>query len=160
MIGGFAWKGIKDFDKAVDAMVERASRVARESVVEGGHLIESWYKRLYRPRQTGSQRRSATGRIWYDYRPPFQAQPPYATQRSGNDRNSVRVEVRALGAAAWESKTGPTMIYSRALNLGNDNAFGRGITTRAFPMLEMALDASIPELRRMYAERWRAAVAV
>jgi hypothetical protein len=74
------------------------------------------------------------------------------TQRSGNARNSARVEVTRIGAGNFMSRTGPTIIYGRALELGGSH------NARAFPALERALLDSLPELRALYKTSWAAAV--
>ena len=172
MISSIHLSGLDNFDKSLDAMVARMNQMAKVAVTTGGHTIERAYKELYRGRPGGSQRVSrTTGKMYYSSAPPAQSVPDRLTQRSGADRNSVRVEVTELSAGVYQSRTGPTMVYSRAINLGNPSNMAPNwqyatsggkhpAPIPARPQLRHALDLSLPVLRQQYADLWREAQVI
>ena len=133
---------------ALLAMTVDADVASQNIVRDGGHLIARYAKLNFRGDTSA---------------PP---EPPLPTQRTGNTRNSIDVhEVTRVGPGRWMSKTYPTTIYARRLELGGQSrqqVFGQGplitIVTRPFPYLAPALKEARPELKQIYTLEWEAAL--
>ena len=128
---------------AVDADI-----ASRNIVRDGGHLIARYAKLNFRGDTSALP------------------EPPRPTLRSGNTRNSIDThEVRRVGAGRWMSRTYPTTVYARRLELGGQSrqqVFGQGpvitIATRPFPYLAPAVKEARPELKQIYTLEWEAAM--
>ena len=102
-----SWDGLPAFDRAVLAKIERQRVAARAFVEQGAHLAESAMKR--RAREGGRHSRGTRT-------PASRGGGPAVI--SGDLGRSIRVgPIRAKGRWGYETSIGPTMIYSRAVEL-------------------------------------------
>lgn len=128
MAGDVRVTGIDRFTKAVLDLKLKADLGARKIVEQGGVLIANRAKLEFREGKG----------------PP---QPPRPTSRTHNLRNSIQtLEVRK-DAEGWSSKTGPTAIYGRRIELGYPQGVGPGHQmTRPFPYMEPGFKKALPEI--------------
>ena len=86
---------------------------------------------------------------------------PHPTNRTHNLRNSIKVlDVKREALGSWSSKTGPTKIYGRRVELGYPGGEGRGhARTRAFPYMGPGFEKSRGELKELYSYEWRKALS-
>lgn len=119
------------FQHAMSKMIGEASVAAQKMVTLGGQIIAA------------NAKRAANGR-------------PGPNVLTGSHRRSFGVHHVQGSGATWESETGPTMAYSRRLELGFDGAdsLGRVYRQPPYPSLRPGLEASGPQLamlgRRLY----------
>lgn len=121
------FEGVHAFDAALERMVAAADAAGREIVTKGGHIIEAKAKRR------------ASGR-------------PGPNVITGSHRRSFTVgNVVREGFGVWRSDTGPTMIYSRRLELGFQqvDSSGRVFNTPAYPSLGPGLQDARTELQAL-----------
>ena len=143
--------GISDFDKALKADIAKSDVAARNIVVKGAFVIERKAKEVFNPRPSGSQRTSKSGRTYYQGAPQYPATPPKPTQRSGNLRNSIRMQaVTSLGAGRWQSDTGPSVKYAGYVEYGTSRS-------REFPYMKPGIKSSASEIYKLAQEEWRLA---
>lgn len=156
------------FIAATDALKVKLEEAAKIGVVEAGHLVERFYKTLYRQGSKDMWTSSRTGKSYYVG---GDAVAGFLSARSGNDRNSIRVEGPLGGDGAYTSVTGPTMVYSRAINMGNPSNMApdwcwpykqtkHPAPIPARPQLEHALEAALPELPGVFDGLIRAALGL
>lgn len=132
------WSGLGDFDAAITRMVAAADEAAKQFVTKGGHLIER------------NAKLHANGR-------------PGPNVITGSHRRSFTVAgIARTGPGAWTSSTGPTMIYSRRLELGFDQAdsLGRVYQTPAYPSLGPGVKDSQHDLALLARSTYGQAVRV
>lgn len=131
-------------DAAFLAMVKRiteaSSEAARQFVTRGGLMLEADVKdKGFRPRPSGSQRTSKSGRIYYNATGENAPVPPKPTQRTGNLRNSFVYRNTRRTATGWESQTGTYIKYAPFVDYGTSRA-------RKFPFAEDGVARIMPRL--------------
>ena len=143
--------GVSEFDKALRLDIAKSDLAARNIVTKGALIIERKAKEEFRARPSGSQRTSKTGRTYYQGAPKYPATPPNPTQRSGNLRNSIRMQsVTSLGSGRWQSDTGPSVKYAGYVEYGTSRS-------REFPYMTPGVKNSNEEINRIAQEEWRLA---
>jgi hypothetical protein len=146
-------KGIKEFTRAVEVQAAKLDKASERIVKKGSAIVGRFAKKEFRPRPLGSQRISASGRVYYATNGRFAPQPPKPTSRTGNLRNSIHmVQAERLGPASWMSTTAPSVVYGARVELG-------GGPNRPFPYMKPGFDKSVPELQRLYNDEWAAALS-
>lgn len=132
------FEGVPEFISAL-AKIALAADVAGERIVTlGGHAIE------------------AAAKQHMDGRPGPQRQ-------TGALSRSVRVvSVTRLARGSWESRTGPTVVYGRRIELGFDGAdsLGRIYHQPPYPFLQPGLEDATPKLSAIYTTEWAKALHV
>jgi len=150
-------KGVSTVEKYLEAQVKRLDAAAQRIVEKGGLIIANNAKGQFKGGGTADENH------------------PNPTFRTGNLRNSIKVlEVRREGLGMYSSKTGPTMMYGRRVELGfsgtvNGYTASRGgttytvgsysATTRAFPYMAPGFEKSRAELQELYSYEWRKALS-
>lgn len=107
---GIRWDA-DGFNAHLRAMADAADRATRQAVAEGAALIERKAKE------------NSSGR-------------PGPNVQTGAHRRGIVTEGPARHGNAWEARIGPTMVYSRRLELGG----GNWPAGRKFPYMGPALD--------------------
>ena len=144
--------GIPEFDRSIMAMVERVNVASRKIVERGGLMIASDAKRSFRQRPSGSQRTSAkTGKIYFSFKPPFQAQPPRPTNRTGHLSDSIRIQGISAIPGGWMSLTGPSMFYAPYVEYGTARM-------RKEPFMEAAEALNLVKIEELAKVEWTKAV--
>lgn len=126
------------FQQAMSKLIAKADVAAQQMVTLGGRVIER------------NAKAAANGR-------------PGPSVVTGSHRRSFHVgEVRKVTTGTWESETGPSMIYSRRLELGFDgvDSLGRVYTQPPYPSLGPGLEVSGPELSALAARLYGRALRV
>ena len=128
MAGDIHISGVSGFLKGLEEAKIKADLGARQIVEQGGVIIANEAKLQFK---------EGDG-------PPS---PPRPTSRTHNLRNSIRtLEVRKE-EGGWSSKTGPTLIYARRVELGYPQGVGRGHQmTRPFPYLGPGFENAVPKI--------------
>ena len=143
--------GVNEFDDGIKRNILRMDTAARNIVQKGGFVIERKAKEGFNPRPSGSQRTSKSGRVYYQGAPKYPAKPPKPTQRSGNLRNSTKLQgIKQVSIGRWMSQTGPTVQYAPFVEYGTGHA-------REFPYMRTAVKDSNEEINRIAQEEWRLA---
>ena len=143
--------GYKEFELSMLKLNAKSDVAARNIVTKGALIIERKAKEEFRARPSGSQRVSKSGRVYYQGAPKYPATPPKPTQRSGNLRNSIRMQaVTSLGVGRWQSDTGPSVKYAGAVEYGTSRS-------REFPYMKPGVKNSYEEINRIAQEEWRLA---
>jgi len=149
--------GVDNVVKYLEAQVARLDSASRKIVEKGGLIIANHAKDEFKGSGTADN----------NY--------PNPTFRTGNLRNSIKVlDVRREALGTWSSKTGPTKMYGRRVELGFSGTVSgytakRGGTTytvgsyqatsRAFPYLAPGFEKSRGELQELYSYEWRKALS-
>lgn len=119
-----AWKGVAEFEAALKATIERADQATRAAVEEGSGEFEKIAKR------------NASGR-------------PGPNVVTGTLRRGItQGRVTRWGARGWRNQVGPTVIYSRRVEL----QYG-------YPFFVPAYHAMTGLARDIFARHWRSALA-
>lgn len=130
------WTGVPEFAASLEATVVRASVEARAAVVEGAAELE-WHAKS-----------RASGR-------------PGPEVVSGTLRRGITHDpVTPWGVRGWETRVGPTAIYSRRIELGfrGADSLGRVYNQGPYPYFEPAWREVAPWMLRNYAAHWSAAL--
>ena len=129
-VAGFSVEvvGAGAFEKQLTASIAKAEAGARQIAAQGGHLIEAAAKRE-------------------------------APVRTGSLRRSVQVfSVERVSAFTYESKTGPTIIYGRRIELGfvgMTDSLGRTFSgPPPNPYTQRGLDEARPTINALAASVW------
>ena len=133
---GMQWIGVTEFKAALDRTVAGASAGARAAVTEAAHTVQ---------RKAMDNASGAPG-------------PDVVT---GSLRRGIQVTaVRPWGVGGWQTTVGPTMIYSRRIDLGyhGTDAVGRVYTQAPKPYFTPAWSST--DLREIYVRNWRKGVGV
>ena len=80
---------------------------------------------------------------------------------TGTARRGVRhTPAHRVGLVGWQSEVGPTVIYSRRLDLGfiGTDSLGRVYNQQPRPFFTPAWDSMLGKLPRIYAEEWTKAL--
>jgi hypothetical protein len=148
-----AVKGVHEFTRAIEVQAAKLDKASERIVKKGSTIVGRFAKKEFRPRPLGSQRISASGRVYYNAKGQYAPRPPKPTSRTGNLRDSIHmVDAQRIGPGRWVSTTAPTMVYARRVELG-------GGPNRPFPYLKPGFDKSLPELQRLYHDEWAAALS-
>ena len=132
------FEGVPEFLSALGKIATSADVAGERIVTLGGHAIE------------------AATKNHMDGRPGPQRQ-------SGTLSRSVRVvSVTRLRVGSWESRTGPTVIYGRRIELGFDGADSlcRVYHQPPYPSLQPGLEDAAPKLSAIYTAEWAKALRV
>lgn len=124
------WDGLHEFKDRIDEIIVKADLAARKAVTDGGHLIER-----------RSKQRSPV--------------------KTGTLRRSIHVDsVSRLSPGRWESRTGPSVIYARRIELGFHGAdsLGRHYNQSGHPYMGPAFNESIDAVREIYRTAFREAL--
>jgi hypothetical protein len=143
--------GLTGFTAGIAELEAKALEAAQQFVTRGALIVESNAKKDWRPRPAGSRKVSKSGHVYYDGKPPYQAQRPQPTIRTGNTRNSIRRQYVRRTEGGWESGTGASTYYAPYIQTGT-----RFIHAPAFPFMETGLKNSEPELRALAVTLWGA----
>jgi hypothetical protein len=127
--------GVPEFDAALKRIVTAAEKATGDAVMTGAHLVE------------GATKVRASGR-------------PGPRVVSGSHRRSVHVEGPKTAGTQVSAQIGPSMIYSRRLELGftGSDAIGRSYHTAAFPSLTPGLADTMPQLEQVFVRAWLGAI--
>jgi len=130
------------------ANIEAASlEAARLFVTRGGLILEANVKSEgFNPRPANSEKRSASGRIYYT----GPATPPKPTQRTGNLRNSFVYRNTTRTATGYKSETGTYIKYAPYVDYGTSRS-------RKFPFAEDGVARILPRLNALAADLFREA---
>lgn len=133
---GIVWHGLKEFDAVMDRILAAVDGATARGVGEAAHLVEAKAKA------------NASGH-------------PGPGVVTGANRRSIYVDgPRREGIGAYSARIGPSMIYSRRLELGFDGADSLGRIYHQAPraFLRPALDDARSEFDAIFAKHWGAAV--
>jgi hypothetical protein len=125
------FEGMGEFAAALRGRVDEVDGATRLAVAEGAALVQR------------AAMQNSSGR-------------PGPNVVSGSHRRSFRTEgpVR-VGSSQWLATVGPTMVYSRRLELGGGN-WPPGLR---FPYFEPAMRTVSPEVAALFRRRWAALLA-
>ena len=142
----FHVSGIPEFDDALGEMSAAILEACRTVVRGGALLVATEAKKGFRPYPGGRtvsknkpwnpRFQSHIGRVYYSFAPPFQAQPPVPTRRSGALQTSIGslLEVRT-------SARGASAIMGTRLQYANYVEYGTSKMAKE-PFMEKALNDS------------------
>lgn len=158
-----AYLDYKDFKKAIQRQVVAVDKVSERIVRQGGEVIARRAKEVFLGAPVknpipNKRKLRDVGTVEPSW--------PRPTNRSGHTRDSIQTwDVDRIGHGRWASRTYPTTVYARRLELGGtsiNQVFGKGpfiqIVTRPFPYLSPGLDKAKPEIRRIYKTQWAEAL--
>jgi hypothetical protein len=80
---------------------------------------------------------------------------------SGTLRRGIQMgPIEALGAMGWQVEVGPTVVYSRRIELGfhGVDSLGRSYDQPGYPFFEPGYREVEPELERTFTSRWAVAL--
>lgn len=124
--------GVDDFEKAVDGLIAKGAAAVGTFVAVGGHMIEAAAK-ARAPVDTGTLRRSIG--VW---------------------------SITSDGLGVWSSRTYPTTVYARRVELGfhGTDSLGRHFDQGAQPYLGPGLDDARSRLGVLFESTVRKALEV
>lgn len=130
------WLGVKEFESAVLGMAQRFDMAARAAVADVAGKIERRAKEL------------SSGR------------PGPNVVTGSHRRGIVTNPIRREGALLWKTEVGPTMQYSRRIELGyrGTDALGRSYAQPAYPYFEPAYQDVEPEMVATFQAHMAAAI--
>jgi HK97 gp10 family phage protein len=152
MSSGIRLSGIPKFDESILELKVKVDEASRRIVERGGLMIAFDAKRLFLPRPSGSQRTSKKGKIYYSYKPPYQAQPPHPTNRSGALSRSIKVQRTEKVLGGWMSTTGPSMPYAAYVEYGTSKM-------KAEPYIDKSLLDAYGKLTELARIEWEKALS-
>lgn len=134
-MAGEVWKGIKEFEAAITAIVSAAEKATGDAVAEAAHLVEAKAKS------------NASGR-------------PGPNVVTGTLRRSIYVEGPKSVGMGYSAKVGPSVIYARRIELGyqGTDSLGRHYDQPAYPFLKPGLDAARDEISSIFEKHWAASM--
>lgn len=136
MSGVFEIAGIVEFGLAIQRVVAQADAGTKRGVSKAASRVQR------------KAQENASGR-------------PGPNVVSGSNRRGISVEpMRKVGIHAYETRVGPTMIYSRRLDLGftGTDSLGRVYHQKAYPFFTPAWKDVVHDLPHIYAEEWTKAI--
>jgi len=164
--------GVKETNASIDHLILKMSEAARNTVVKGGAIVAKAAKEEFTElavhKSTGEVRIvGGDGRLKGEiagskYRGKNISGMSRPHARSGKLRTSIGVhEVSQVGPGRWMSKTGPTMVYGRRVELGftGSDSRGRNYDQPAYPYMKPGFEKARPELEALYADECRKAMA-
>ena len=135
------------FIAKIDKIKVTSMEAARKFVTDGGLMLEANVKSEgFIPRPANSQKRSASGRIYYT----GPATPPKPTQRTGNLRNHFQYRSTTQTAFGYKSITGTYVRYAAYVDFGTSRS-------RKFPFAEDGVSRILPRLKALAADLFREA---
>jgi hypothetical protein len=126
-VSGAIFSGGPEFSAALARIAVAVERAAADAVMKGAHMIEA------------SAKAHSSGR-------------PGPNVPSGSHRRSIHVEGPTVSGGQIRADIGPSMIYSRRLELGYDDmtdALGRVYHQKPLPYLDPALAEVTPRLNEL-----------
>lgn len=138
-------RGGAEFRAAVERMIVAAEQAATSAVMQGAHKIEAAAK------QHSSGR---PGPYVGGSNPAYPKAPP-----GGAHRRSIHVEGPTVSGSKVSAQVGPSMIYSRRLELGysGTDAKGRIYKQPPYPSLQPGLDDAEKMLEELFVRAWAGA---
>lgn len=136
MTFNIVWYGVKEFTAAIEETVTKTSAAARAAVVEAASEVEKKAKQ------------GASGR-------------PGPNVISGTLRRGIIHDpVTPWGVGGWETKVGPTAIYSRRIELGfiGTDRIGRHYNQPPFPYFTPAWKSV--DFAEIYRRHWLKALSL
>lgn len=143
--------GIPKFDESILGLREKVNSASRRIVERGGVMIASDAKKQFRTRPSGSQRTSKTGKLYFSFKPPYQATPPRPTNRTGNLSRSIKIQAVTPIEGGWMSATGPSMMYAPFVEYGTSRM-------KPEPFMSTSVHRLTSELSTLATEIWAEAV--
>jgi bacteriophage HK97-gp10 putative tail-component len=127
------WTGVPDFAARLAEITAKANLAAREAVVEAASELENFAKQR------------ASGR-------------PGPDVRTGTLRRGITHDPVRPAGLGWETNVGPTVIYSRRIELGfyGADSLGRHYAQPPFPYFTPAFEAV--NFEAIYAAHWAGAL--
>jgi hypothetical protein len=128
------WLGVHEWEAAIDGMVTRVVAETRAAVVEASSTVE-------RKAKEHSEGRPGPNIV------------------SGHHRRGIKTEaVKPWGVGGWMTRVGPTMSYSRRLELGfqDVDSLGRHYNQPPYPSLGPAYRET--PFDEIFTKHWRAAI--
>lgn len=115
------WTGVKQFGAALMGIADKVDKAAFEALAEVANMLADRAKEL------------ASGR-------------PGPEVRTGSLRRGIKVAPIERAGAWWQTRVGPTMIYSRRVELGyrGTDSLGRGYDAPAYPYFTPAYKEIMP----------------
>lgn len=132
----FVILGLGAFDEALSRVSGNLSEGSKNAIAKGAALIEAKAKA------------NAAG-------------SPGPEVETGTLRRGIRhTKVHRVGLVGWQSEVGPSVIYSRRIELGfqGEDALGRIYNQEARPYFTPAWNSEIGHIARLYAEEWSRAL--
>lgn len=120
----FAFHGVREFEAAVARIEAQASAATRSAVVEGAHVAQAAMQR-----RAGEGGRHARGTPT----PATRGSGPAVI--SGNLRRSIVVAGPVPSGLGWVARIGPTMVYSRRIEIEYDYPYARPGFRDTLPLL-------------------------
>jgi len=156
-------EGKNEFLNELEGKKEAASLAARNIVTKGRLIVATKARKTFRPYPGGrkvSQNppwnpafKSHIGRTYYVFIPPYQAQPPNPTNRSGQLAKSiVGGPVVKVGVGAWSGTVGTILQYGGFVERGTSHMTKE-------PFLETGLRNSAEDLKALAELEWEKAWA-
>lgn len=147
---GIVWTGAREFTGAIDRIIvaeEAATRRAVQksalAVVRQAKINSTGPPRLFREGTQGARPGTGPGVV------------------SGRHRNSIKVLGQGPIPRGWQAEVGPTMVYSRRLELGftGTDSLGRVFNQPPYPYLRPALTfVTRIVAQRIFREEWMKAM--
>jgi hypothetical protein len=162
--------GVKEVNASIDHLMLKMSEAARNTVVKGGAIVAKAAKAEFtelavnskgEARIVGGDGRFRGERSGAKYQGPNISGMSRPHARTGKLRTSIGVhEVHQVGPGRWMSKTGPTMVYGRRVELGftGEDSKLRTYDQPAYPYMRPGFEKARPELEALYAEEVRKAM--
>lgn len=139
--------GVDQFARALTRLVSAVEVATRATVVQAGHVVEAQAK----INSTGPARWVRQGGRWVNR--PRGGGPGVVT---GSHRRSIHVEGPRKMPGGWTVWVGPSMVYSRALELGHPRWKRSGGYPYLAPALSFAQRVVFPTL---WTKAWGRALA-
>jgi HK97 gp10 family phage protein len=154
-------EGKNEFLDELQAKKEAASVAAFNIVTKGRLIVGTKARKTFRPFPGGrkiSQNppwnpafKSHIGRAYYVFIPPFQAEPPNPTNRSGHlSKSIIGGPVTKTGEGSWAGSVGTILNYAKYVE------FGTKRMTKE-PFLETGLRNSAEDLQALAEAEWERA---
>lgn len=134
--------GVDEFRAALGVKAKRVMTEGETFVRRAGSLVASKAKKHFIPSSEAAAVDEWRSDAW-----------PIPTRRSGALQASIRTTSVIESGGVWTSRTGPTTVYGRRIELGYTGV-GRwpSFTTRPFPFLKPGLEDALPDISRLFEE--------
>ncbi|MBU6429515.1 MAG: HK97 gp10 family phage protein [Cyanobacteria bacterium REEB65] len=122
------WAGVSEFEYAMDALIAKNVAAVEGALAKGAHMVEA------------AAKKNSSG-------------PPGPNVVTGSHRRSIHVEgPKQISESIYQAQVGPSMIYSRRLELGFDgkDSLGRVYHQEPRPYLEPAIAEVGPQLEALF----------
>jgi|SRR5579864_4785470 len=134
----FEFRGLSEFSAALSRITAQADAGSKRAIARGAAEVEKVAKE------------NASG-------------APGPEVVTGTLRRGVRhTTVHRVGLVGWQSEVGPTVIYSRRIDLGfiGADSLGRIYKQQPRPFFTSAWASVVSRLPRIYAEEWAKALSL